>query len=135
MFGKIAKGASITNVTFTNVTVDLSYTGSRNHEASYGLFAGIIEEGASLSVTVDGLLRIGAIGYANNLDFHLIANGNRTGVTAGTIGLEIYGTKLIDQYQYTVQHETVAVADDGTITFEFYPSSKLLSEEKYNIEY
>ena len=135
LFGKISQSAKIENVTFTNVTVDLSYTGSRNHDASYGLFAGLIEEGATLSVAIDGTLKIGAIGYANDLAFNLVANGDKTGVTAGTIGLVIYGVELIDdQYEYTVKHDTVAVAGDGTITFEFYPSSELLNEEKYIIQ-
>ena len=134
LFGKIGKDAKIENVTFTGVTVDLSYTGSRNHDASYGLLAGEIETGATLSVAIDGTLKIGAIGYANDLAFHLVANGDRTGVTAGAVGLVIYGTELIDQYEFTVNHETVVVAEDGTITFEFYPSSKLLDEEKYIIQ-
>lgn len=134
LFGKIAKSASIENVTFTGVTVDLSYTGSRNHGAFYGLFAGEVETGATLSVTIDGTLKIGAIGYANELAFHLIANGNRAGITVGKVGLVVYGTQLIDQYQYTVNHETVAVAEDGTVTFDFYPSSHLLTEENYIIQ-
>ena len=135
LFGKIGKDAKIENVTFDNVTVDLQDTGRRNHEASYGLFAGEIVTGATLSVSINGTLKIGAIGKADDLAFHLVANGDRTGVTAGEIGLIIYGNELIDdQYEYTVNHETVKVETDGTITFEFYPSSELLNEENYKIQ-
>lgn len=134
LFGKIAKSAKIENITFANVMLDIVYTGSRNHEASYGLFAGIVEEGATLSVTIDGTMKIGAIGYANDLAFHTIANGDRTGITAGSVGLTIYGSKLLDQYEYTVNPETVTVAEDGTIVLAFYPSSHLLPEENYIIQ-
>ena len=137
LFGKIGKDAKIENVTFENVTVDLYDTGRRNHEAAYGLFAGEIVTGATLSVTINnGTLKIGAIGKADDLAFNLVANGDKTGVTAGAIELIVYGNELIeDQYEYTVNHETVKVAADGTITFDFYPSSELLNEENYKIQY
>ena len=136
LFGKITKVAKIENVTFENVTVDLYDTGRRNNDASYGLFAGEIETGATLSVTITGgTLKIGAIGKADNLAFNLVANGDKTGVTAGAIGVIVYGNEIIDdQYEFTVKHETLTVAEDGTITFEFYPSSELLNEEQYIIQ-
>ena len=135
LFGKIGKDAKIENVTFDNVTVDLYDTGRRNHEASYGLFAGEIVTGATLSVNINGTLKIGAIGKADDLAFNLVANGDKNGVTAGEIALIVYGNELIDdQYEYTVQPETVKVAADGKITFEFYPSSELLNEENYKIQ-
>lgn len=130
LFGKISETASFTNITFKNVTVNLENIGSRNNDASFGLFAGVIEDGATFTnVTVDGTLRIGKIGRADNLSFQLLANGNTEGITAGKIGLQFYGVKLIDQYEYTVKTETVQIAPNGDITFEFYPSSGRLNEE------
>jgi len=141
LFGKISEKASMQDITFNNVTVDLFNTGTLNNEASYGLFAGEIEEGATLSVTLENAtLKIGAIGSAADLQFHLLANGSRTGVTANGIGLVVYGTFLYEDadkgslYQYTVQHDTVEVADDGTITFAFYPSLELLNEKEFIIQ-
>ena len=136
LFGKVAKSAVIDNITFENVTVDFSFIGNRNHGAQFGLFAGVIEEGATVkNVAIDGLMRIGAIGNANDLAFHLVANGVTEGITTGEIRLQLYGTRLIDVYQYTIKPETMKVAEDGTIEFEFYPSSGKLDKEFYDIQY
>lgn len=135
LFGRISKDASMQGVTFKDVTVDLVNTGSRNNNASYGLFAGEIETGAALDVTIENAtLKIGSIGRAEGLALHTIANGDRTGITAGTVGVILYGTLLIDQYQYSVQPETAKVEEDGSITFAFYPSSHLLNQEKFIIQ-
>lgn len=141
LFGKISKLASMQGITFSGVTVDLINTGSRNNGASYGLFAGEIETGATLDVTIENaMLKIGTIGKAEDLSFHTVANGDRTGVNAGTVGLVFYGMFLYEDeiegllYQYTIQPETVKVEEDGTINFEFYPSSHLLKEEKFIIQ-
>ncbi len=141
LFGKISKTASMQDVTFKGVTVDLSYTGTFNDEASYGVFAGEIEEGVSLSVTLEtATLKIGMIGMAEDLAFHLVANGDRTGVTANGVGLVLYGSHLyeddegLDFYQYSIQHDKVEVADDGTITIVFYPSLETLNEKEFIIQ-
>ena len=141
LFGKISKDASIQGITFSNVTLNLINTGSRNSEASYGLFAGVIETGASLDVTItQATLKIGTIGKAEELAFHTVANGDRTGITADAVKLIVYGFFLYEdeekgsQYEYTVKPETVKVEADGTITFEFYPSSELLNQEKVEIQ-
>ena len=141
LFGKISKDASMQGITFSNVTLNLINTGSRNSEASYGLFAGVIETGASLDVTItQATLKIGTIGKAEELAFHTVANGDRTGITADAVKLIVYGFFLYEdeekgsQYEYTVKPETVKVEADGTITFEFYPSSELLNQEKVEIQ-
>ena len=133
LFGKVSKKASMKDISFTNVTLNLVKTG-KTSDAAYGLFAGEVEDGATLSVTVSGLMKIGMITYGSDLSFHLIANGNKTGITAGNIGLEIYGEAFQGKYDYTVNPDTVTVAEDGTISLSFYPSSALRDLEKYIIQ-
>ena len=73
-----------------------------------------------------------------------ISKHTRKGVTAGEIGLVVYGNFLYEEeegettrkyYEFTVNHETLKVETDGTITFEFYPSSEYLNEEKFEEKY
>lgn len=135
LFGKVSKTAYMSNVTFQDVTLDLISIGNRNHGASFGLFAGFVEEGASFkNVAINGMMRIGVISFANELAFHLLANGSIVGIAAGELHLEIYGKWLIDQYEFTVKPETVKVGKDGVISLEFYPSSGRLDKEIFVIQ-
>ena len=133
LFGKVAKGATIKDIAFENVTLDLIKTG-RHADSAYGLFAGEVETGATVSVEIGGKIKIGKITPVSTAAFHLVANDTRTGITAKDIGLAIYGEQLMEQYEYTVNPETVQVSDDGTITFSFYPSSELKNEKEYIIQ-
>ena len=148
LFGKITKDAVIENVTFVNPTVNLINTGSRNNGASYGLLAGEIETGATLSVTLTGgTFKIGAIGRAEDLSFHLLANGDTTGVTTDEIRFVLYGEYdlLRQQYGYTIDAAYVTVAEDGTINIPassdeengifaaFYPSLRQYFDEETKI--
>lgn len=138
LFGKLGAGASLTKISFENVTVTLNSIGTRNHGAQFGLFAGMIDEGATLTdVSLqNATLKIGAIGYANDLAFHLIANGNASAVKTEleTLHLSVFGVLLIDVYEYTVNPEKVTVEEGGKISLEFYPSSSRLNQEIYIIQ-
>ena len=130
LFGKVTKTASMQNITFTNVNVNFIKTG-KMQGSQYGLFAGDVEEGANLSVAIDGRIQVGMITNASDLEFHLVTNGSLAGITAGNIGLEIYGEPYETQYDYTVEKAEIK---DGKITFTFYPSSALRDQEKYIIQ-
>ena len=135
LFGKIAVGATFENVAFTNVTVDFSSIGNRNNDAEFGLFAGVIEEGATLTnVSIDGKIRIGEIGKADGLSFHKVANGTWNGLTVGEIKVFFYGTLALDgKYYYTINVNTAEVSESGEISFAFYPSRGKMDNESYEI--
>lgn len=124
LFGKISKDAEIKNVTFSNVTLDITKTGKVN-EAVFGLLAGEIEEGADVSVTLNGgTLKLGAITPTSHGSFHLVANGDISGVTVtDQIGLTVYGTKKNSKYRFTIDTDKITVAEDGTIGVTFYATT------------
>ena len=133
LFGKVLKKASMMDINFTNVTVDFVKTG-KIQGSEYGLFTGEVEEGATLSVSIDGCIKIGMISAASDLSFHLVANGTKTGIHAGNIGLVIYGEPFQGRYDYTVNPDTVVIKNDGALEFAFYPSSELREKENYIIQ-
>lgn len=134
LFGKVLKSASIKDITFANVTLDLVRTG-RHADSAYGLFAGEVEEGATLSVAIDGNIRIGKITSVSTAKFNkVVAEGPKTGITVGNVGLVIYGEQLMDQYEYSVKPDAVTVESDGTIKLGFYPSTELKNEKEYIIQ-
>ncbi len=134
LFGTIASGASIRNISFENVTVDFASCGARKTDVSFGLFAGYIEEGATLtgvSVTA-AQMRIGALQEFNgDYSFHLLANGNTAGIAAdvSSFGLTVYGEKIeyFDYITYKVNPEATSVDAEGNITVTF---NKTLEEEQ-----
>jgi hypothetical protein len=99
------------------------------------LFAGEVEEGATLSVSIDGTIRIGKITSTSTAKFNkAVAEGSKTGITVGNVGLVIYGEQLMDQYEYSVKPDAVTVESDGTIKLGFYPSTELKNEKEYIIQ-
>ena len=133
LFGAIAQGAIVENVSFENVTFDLAYTGARLRDTAFGVFAGFIEEGAQIEgVTLAGAqMRIGAITLGSGYALHLVANGDSSGIELlQDVSLVIYGAQLIDdEYNYTIEfvrdangdalRPNVQVSNTGEISITF----------------
>ncbi len=156
LFGAVGAGAVIENVSFENVTFDLSYAGQRLRDTQFGLFAGNIEEEAQVSgVTLSGgEMRIGAVTLGSGYSINLLANGDTSGITAeDAIGLEIYGTYLytdssagISWYDFSVAfvededgeplRPDVTVNENGDLSITFLTASSVLTNtESYVINY
>ena len=143
LFGLIAKNAEIKNLEFSNLTVNFEGTNSKSKDTQYGLFAGLIDDEASLSgVKVGGKLRLGPISlYKNNgvndTSFNLVANGNLTGVENTGVTLQTYGDKWRDgEYNHTIDHSGVSVnTETNMVTIKFYSNTiNLLPEEEFDIQ-
>ncbi len=123
LFGQIAKDAEIKNVTFENATLNVSPANAFLQNSMFGLFSGNIDAEATVSgVTVGGTLRIGTFVKRSEREctINLIANGNLAGITATTVKLQVYGSKLIDTYKYTVNPDAVTVDEDYMVKLTFY---------------
>ena len=107
LFGAVGAGAVVEDVSFENITFDVSYVGQRLRDLMFGVFAGNIEEEAQVSgVTLSGAtMRIGAITPGTGYSFNLVANGDRTGLTVtDSVKLEVYGTDLMNgTFNFTVR--------------------------------
>lgn len=137
MFGTVAATATIKDLVFENVTTDISYANGRLRDFKFGAFAGTIEENATVAnVTFGGTLKIGAIKLDNGYTINLLATGNIAGITAGDLHLQIYGTKRVNDYKYTVkmdETEAVKVDENGNVTLMFV-SVYASTQEIYNIQ-
>ena len=113
LFGNVAKGAEIKNVTFENVTLDLATANGKSNETAFGLFAGLIDDGAIVeNVTVGGTFRIGSIWLSNGYQFNLIANGDRSGVTGTGVELWAYGKDMKTYYTFTFDVSKISVDEE-----------------------
>ena len=158
LFGAVAKDAQISGITFENIYVSSSTRDSIISNVSLGLFAGNIEEGASISVTVGyGQLNIGFIRRATNFSFNVLAGGDVSGITH-TGKTDLYFTGELQRalqnagdpyhYQYGItfntapgedgeEHNTTPICTveaDGNIKVEFGNFIYAL-EPYYQIEY
>lgn len=136
-FGSIAKTAKIENVTFEDITLEIGVTKTRMQEAYFGLFAGFIEEGATVSgVSVSGMIRVGEITWDNTTStLNLLANGQLTGVTMGTVKMQVYGTKSYSEngvYRYTINPDEVTVDEDNNVLLTYKYGQKF-NQEFYDI--
>lgn len=130
LFGYVAEGAVIRNISFENATLDIASAIVRSQGAQFGLFAGEIAEGAAVSgVSVDGMIKIGVMSLGEDYSVNLLANGNTDGVTAGKISLRIYGEDLILYYNYRVDPDGVTVDGDGNVILNFV--TRLQKEKEY----
>lgn len=127
LFGQIGAGASVKNIAFENVTFDVKSVNKRVSEAGFGMFAGLIDEKATVeSVTVGGAYKIGVfqLQKPDDYQFALAANGAVSGVTASSITVTLYGTKIVtpagtpNKYKYYVNFETAKV-ENGVLKLEF----------------
>ncbi len=136
LFGKIADGAEIKNLTFENATLNLAYTGERLRDTSFGLFAGIIEENATLeNVTISGTLKFGTITLGEGYTINLYANGNTKGLTGGTVAIQIYGMDLYNgEYNYTILPYDKEDTEKKTVTVDatYNVSITLVTAEQFN---
>ena len=140
LFGLISANATVKDVKFENATMDFKKVSTRETDASYGLFAGNVAEGANVTnVTVGGKIRLGEVSLAMATDYkiHLIANGNTSGITAEAVALEAYGSRLANgKYQYAFKRDNVVV-NDGLITLDYTNTSRdnRHDEEFVSIDY
>ena len=107
LFGRIANGAVLKDVHFENTTVSLEKISYNAAGATYGMFAGTIDSGVTISnVSVDGLFRIGNVGSRdnNNYEINLLANGNKSALedSLSKISLQIYGEFKAQTWRYAV---------------------------------
>ena len=118
LFGKLAKSAVMENVSFVNATLDIASMGTRSDEASYATFIGLIEDGATVSgVSFSGTMKLGPITPGTDFSLNLLANGNKTGITAGDLHLTVYGNNGF----FTVNTEKLQEAiTAGTVVKENY---------------
>lgn len=142
LFGSIASGAVIKDLTIENLTFDYAATG-RINGGSYGLVAGDISNGADVSITLAGALnlRIGAIslntvGNAKST-INVLAGGDVTGLTynENDITLTIYGKLSYGsnppEYNYNFKKE-VTVDSDGYLNIAVGGINKY-DQESYTI--
>ena len=132
LFGKIAKGAKISGITFTEATVTLAGTDKdtgKYQSCLIGLFAGEVESGALVSdVTIGGCLVLGQVSSLSNLTVNMVVgNGNKSGVAvaSGGIKLQASGDELIGGvFTYTVDVENTTIDADGNVTIRFSSSKR-----------
>lgn len=142
LFGSIASGAVIKDLTIENLTFDYAATG-RINGGSYGLVAGDISNGADVSITLAGALnlKIGAIslntvGNAKST-INVLAGGDVTGITynENDITLTIYGKLSYGsnppEYNYNFKKE-VTVDSDGYLNIAVGGINKY-DQESYTI--
>jgi hypothetical protein len=122
LFGSIAKGATIQNINFENVTFDLYSTGSRLSDTSYGLFSGNIDEAANISGVniTNATFKIGSVTLGSGYSLNLLAGGKVEGITCDEVTLQVYGKYLSENsYNYTVDIQSIVVAENGSVTLSF----------------
>ena len=116
MFAKIGNDAVIENLTFENATLNFNKAPKEEDEAYFGLFAGYIEENATLTnITVGGAIRIGkAENWAENYCLNLCANGKTTGITRTTVTVSVYGEYLWAEelYDYVIDVDSITVENE-----------------------
>ena len=137
IFGSIASDAVIENINFENATLDLQSIGNRNRNSAFGLLAGKINDGATLTnVSISGNIRIGNIAPETSTEFNLIANGQTTGITKGNIGLTIYGTysSVQQKYKFTIDPTNVKIDNSVIVLSLTSTSSSYFDNEEYEIQ-
>lgn len=113
LFGRIEEGAVLKNITFENAIVDFALA-TYSREGNFGAFAGDIDNKATVeNVSIDGHLRLGQI-KMSSVNLNLIADGNTAGVT-GNIALTVYGTKVLNKFEFYVNPDTAKLNEDGSI--------------------
>lgn len=137
LFGELSAKAKLKNVAFENAT--LNFTSVQVlPDAKFGLLAGNIDAQATLeNIAIDGTIKIGAMmaRAGREPSVCLVANGNKVGVTAGEIALQIYGEQLSeDVYYYTCDPTAAIKADaEGKLSLSF--NTKQLDQVSYDINY
>ena len=142
LFGRIANGAVLKDVQFENTTVSLDAISYNAAGATYGMFAGTIDSGVTISnVSVDGLFRIGNIGSRDNENYaiNLLANGEIGALkdSISKISLQIYGEMKAQTWRYAVDPldpESVQVnTESGNITLKLKECKDANYQPSYDI--
>ena len=150
LFASIGDQAVIENVTFENITTDISACQQRLMNGNFALFAGFISEDANLSgVTVKGENKLMVSGQLpfDQTSFSLgsvllsvTANGayEKVDFTGSAVTLEFYVyTKLFDGngfvYEYWYDPQEAIVSDDGSVTLRF--GTFKLESDTYECEF
>ena len=125
---------NIENVTFENTTLEFNNAPSKKEEGFFGLFAGYIEQEATITnVAVGGTIRIGAISnWLSKYDLNLCANGNIAGITRNPVKVYVYGSYLWaeEMYEYAIDVESITVSSDGYISMSLVPSMDAGTKEE-----
>lgn len=127
LFGYVAAGAEIKNVTFENATVNVaSVTNERGQSTALGLLAGEIDEKATVTgVQLKGCVlqikdeesRVG-FSMAGEWKLNAVANGNTSGVGHTKITVIFVAIEFTDYFKYTLKPDTIAIGENGNITFQ-----------------
>ena len=150
VFGSVAKGAVIEDIAFEDITFDLK-TGSRELYSRYGLFAGRVEDGATVeNVSVSGgTFKIGKISLGEDYRLSLLCDDERSATApvitqTGKVALIIYGERGIKDldetgqeiyaYYYSVKTDTVKV-ENGVIKIDVISEEEMRDEAYVPIEY
>lgn len=133
LFGRISDKATIQNIHFENTTVDFANATVKSGESWFGLFAGMIEDGATITnITIGGKMRLGAVSLQGDYVISFLANGKTSGITAQPVTLEVYGKTYRELYQYSFKPDNVTVNQtDWTVTLDFSGKSV---DRRYDFE-
>ena len=122
LFGTVAEGACLENITFENITFSVE-AGTRLQGAAYGLFAGSVSENANVqNVMITGsLMQIHAGANLNTVSLGLISG-------YGDAGLDSSGITCVAVNKQG--EETVIVADEsGMVSVTFDMTGNLITEQ------
>lgn len=113
LFGVIDGSASIENIHFENAEFIVSDVNGRLSDISFGLFAGLIEDDATLTnVGISGRFSVEAIKLFSDFKLNLVANGNISGITVGELEFVVKGDNMVSFYNYTFDPDTVVIGDN-----------------------
>ena len=138
LFGKISKDAVMQNVVFDGVTMDYVKVTCRSADGTFGLFAGEIEEGAKLSVTLQNAIFHLKEVRVYDAALHVLANGDLTGLTADMKAIKLIGhgdnMGVLDNYMYTFDPLTSKVDENGKIILTHEKTSYYADNAEYEIQ-
>lgn len=118
LFAQIANSAVLKNLAFENVVYDLSVS-SRTLSMQFGLFAGYIDDGATIqNVSIrNAKFMLGPVGFGSGYSVNLVAGGKSSAITASNIQLVAYGEDLSGQYyRFMFDPTNVTVSKSGNVS-------------------
>ncbi len=139
LFGNVAAGAKIEGITFKEAKLTVNST-QRRGEYKFGLFAGNIEEGATVqNVTVSGSVGLGELAPNPTYTVNLLACGNNGGVKCGGDGIRLYafGGRLLGlngyEYNYSVDTDNTKADANGDVEIAFVTDTTRKLNEQTDI--
>ena len=143
LFGEIGEKAVIKNVTFENAIFDIQNVRSTKG-ASFGMLSGNIDKEATVeNVKIGGEMRLWNMSISGALNFNVLTNGNKAGVTKTKIVVKVCGEKRlgvaeteVNKYLYYIDHAATTVDEDEKITIVTVKGNdKRYQEKQYYIVY